>query len=156
MTEVVTAPIVSPVDVRRDVHQSRWGFHPCSRDVDKQLRFLNFVYSKAQAADAAEDRWCRKLKPKGHQPATCPMFLRDEYIWVDTTPQGQPPGKRRIKILSDRGIRAAARLARMPVATPELVPTLPLSVGEIALLVIEGEAWLEEVKPSRKREPGER
>lgn len=42
------------------VFQSKFGFHPCTRETDKKLRFLNGIYQKALSMSAAWERWDRK------------------------------------------------------------------------------------------------
>lgn len=41
-------------------YQSKWGFHPVSRESSKKLRFLNSVYAKSQHLAAAWERWENK------------------------------------------------------------------------------------------------
>lgn len=43
-----------------EVFESRWGFHPCSKEVDRKLRKLNAAYQKALSSASAWRRWERK------------------------------------------------------------------------------------------------
>ena len=43
-----------------EVFKSRFGYHPCSKETDKKLRFLNGIYQKALSSAAAWNRWERK------------------------------------------------------------------------------------------------
>ena len=43
-----------------EVHQSRWGHHPCSYDVFMKLKLLNKLYSEAIRNKAQWERWNRK------------------------------------------------------------------------------------------------
>lgn len=44
----------------QQVYQSKWGYHPCSRETYRKLRFLNGVYQKALSMAEAYRRWERK------------------------------------------------------------------------------------------------
>ncbi len=41
-------------------HESKWGFHPCSREIFLQLRRINFLALQARRRIAAHTRWGRK------------------------------------------------------------------------------------------------
>jgi hypothetical protein len=41
-------------------HKSRWGFHACSYQTYRKLRFLNFWYIESLKKAAAWERWNRK------------------------------------------------------------------------------------------------
>lgn len=43
-----------------EVFKSRFGYHSCSKETDKKLRFLNGAYQKALSSAAAWNRWDRK------------------------------------------------------------------------------------------------
>lgn len=44
-----------------NVFQSKWGFHPVSRETSRKLRFLNGLYTKALQDVGSWNRWDRKL-----------------------------------------------------------------------------------------------
>jgi hypothetical protein len=54
--ENMTTEVICP----EGVFQSRWGFHPCDRETDKKMRFLNNAYAEALRAAEAWRRWYRK------------------------------------------------------------------------------------------------
>lgn len=142
-------------------HQSRWGFHPCDRETSRKLRFLNRAYQSALAKAAAWRRWERKAAhnrvarprvrdasgrvvgygppvPLG-EPGLCPVFSErkpgTESVWGTRTDGTRGfidrATGRDVATVDDRGIPAAARLARWPRAAPESVIPLPLTVEEI-------------------------
>ena len=41
-------------------YQSKWGYHPTSREASKKLRFVNGLYSKALKMAGNWERWNRK------------------------------------------------------------------------------------------------
>jgi hypothetical protein len=160
MTEIIaTAPSA--------VHQSRWGFHPCSRETDRKLRFLNYVYSLAVQKAAAWKRWNRKApqnrvaQPRirdaagrvvGYaapiplkEPAICPVFSRlvtKVVQWHPTKGYDRGGIEWTLPETDTHRVGEAAQLARTPVALPAHVKPLPLSEARIDELVAEAKAWL--------------
>lgn len=152
------------------VHQSKWGFHPCSKETSKKLRFLNGVYAKAQHMAGAWERWERKLP---HNRVVKRAIKDEKGIKVGTEvvldAQGQPVPWKEPEICTlfhdkipssvdrwggkiggraeDNGfgadILAASRQARTPQATPQTVKPLPFSDEEIDRLCSVAKDWLE-------------
>jgi len=149
--------------------QSRFGFHPCSKETSKKLRFLNGVYAKAQHMAGAWERWERKLPhnrvvkrsikdDKGikvgteivldaagrpvewKEPQTCDLFHDKIPSSVDRW-GGKISGR-----AEDNGfggkILAASQQARMPQTTPETVTPLLFSDEEIDRLYAVAKDWL--------------
>lgn len=51
---------MSTVTVASHVHQSKWGYHPCDKEVFLKLKKLNKFYVDALHKKAAWERWERK------------------------------------------------------------------------------------------------
>jgi len=43
-----------------DVYESKWGFHPCNREIYAKLRKLNYWLLQAKKSASAYTRWFRK------------------------------------------------------------------------------------------------
>lgn len=156
--------------LEKAVHQSKWGFHSCSKEISKKLRFLNGVFAKAQHMAGAWERWERKLpqnrvvkraikdskgikigtevvldaqgKPvEWKEPQVCDLFHDKIPSSVDRW--GGKIGGR----AEDNGfgakILAASRQARTPQPTPEAVTPLLFSDEEIERLYNVAKDWLE-------------
>ena len=107
------------------VYKSKWGYHPCSKEIAQKLRTINRVYQKALHLEAAHERWRNKLPEnrRGEEPQRCPIF-EFTYHWP-----GQ--GKRPYRVSKvGEAIRLAARQARTPVATPEDVKRPAYGYGD--------------------------
>lgn len=153
-----------------NIHKSKWGFHPCSKEISKKLRFLNGVYAKAQHQAGAWERWDRKLpenrvwkRPikddKGlkvgteivldgtgkplpwREPDICDLFHEKVPSKVEAW------GNRVVGYAKDTGlgpkIILAARQARTPKPTKEEVKNLSFSDEEIDRLYNQAKEWLE-------------
>lgn len=147
---------VLAVPAAAEVHQSRWGFHPCSKEIDRKLRFLNGVYQSALHKSGAWRRWERKAPhnrvarprvrnaagrvvgygepvPLG-EPKLCPVFAEKvtrRVNWHPTLGYHADGIDLTEVVVSDRRIPEAARIARTPADSPGDVRPLPLSVEEI-------------------------
>jgi hypothetical protein len=142
-----------------NVFQSRWGYHPVSKEVDKKLRYLNMVYQKTLSLAAAWRRWYRKqpenriFRPRikdetgfvvglgdpvpWKEPEICPIFSYKEtgLTWDK---------KEYMAVEIDKpDILYAARQARTPCLTPEDVRPLPMTVQTINDLYDKAKAWME-------------
>lgn len=131
------------------MHQSKWGFHPCSLDEFRLLRKLWRVVLERRIRVAAWRRWSAKLphnrvrreRIRGDAgrvigygvPAPIPEPpLPDGACRKVTRPSGRvevefagPSGK------DLRRLQEAYRLARRPVTNPEEVQPLPVTADEI-------------------------
>lgn len=147
--------------------QSKWGFHPCSREVSKKLRFLNDVYQKALHKAAAWRRWDRKAPhnrvqwpkirnnsgnvigygdpvPLG-EPALCPVFtskITKKVTWHPTKGYFKDGIDYTYVETDGEEIRETARQARTPMPTPEDVHPLPLTEQEIDALYDRAVEWM--------------
>jgi hypothetical protein len=121
------------------LHQSRWGWHPCSVEVCRKLKKLNHYCELYYRASAAHGRWSRKL-PKNRvrkgkwlplpvgkweqipvpEPKLCPWLL--DY-------------KTRDRIAADYYD------ARMPQKDAGKVRCLYMTVEEIDKLLADVESW---------------
>ena len=70
MQEIV---ITSPA-----VFQSRWGYHPFSITVSRQLRRLNAAYQRALRQAAAWNRWNRWNRKEPHNRVIRPRIRNDK------------------------------------------------------------------------------
>ena len=164
----IAAPIVSPVP---GVHQSRFGFHPISKEQSKKLRFLNGVYQKALGRAAAWKRWYAKaphnrvIKQRvrdangqvvgykdpvpWNEPAVCPIFssLKTTKTLYHPTLGYHKDGIDLTEVTTiDLDIPACARSARMPAPTQEAVKKLSLTPSQIDAIHADAVAWLEGLK----------
>ena len=150
------------------VFQSKWGFHPVSREASKKLRYINGVYAKAQHMAGAWERWDRKM-PENRilrrtikdetgkrrreivcdvqgkpipmpEPQVCPLFH-------EKVPSHVKWGSYVRGVAKDNGfgdkILYASRLARKPQPTPQEVPPIPFTEEEIDRLYETAKNWLE-------------
>lgn len=149
------------------VFESRWGFHPCSREVSKKLRFLNGFYQKALARFSAWNRWnakmphnrIKKAKLRGadgrvygygepvewKEPVLLPIFTQQLTRTAHVTPEGKyvkEGFEQKYWAVSDLGIPALAKQSRIPVANKEDVKPLSMSAEQIEVLYQEAQAWL--------------
>lgn len=158
------------IATEKKVFQSKWGFHHCSRETSRKLRFLNLVYAKAQHMAGAWERWERKrpenrvmkraikdekglkvgtevvLDAQGNpvpwpEPQICILFHETIPSSVDRW------GSRTNGRAKDNGfggeILKVSRQARTLKATPEEVQPLLFSDEEIDRLYLICKGWLE-------------
>jgi len=134
------------------VFRSKWGYHPCSKEMAKKLRTINRVYFKALQLETAHERWARKLPENRVQrrvvrdasgqkvgrekvtdgqgkpvpvpePMRCPIF-EFTFFWPGD-------GKRPYRISKvGEAILQASRQARSPVAQPDDVKRLAFGYGD--------------------------
>jgi hypothetical protein len=139
--------------MQKNVFQSRWGFHPISRESSKKLRFINGKFAKAQHAAGRWERWEHKqpqnrvlmerTSPRAKktpvlgadgkpvlmsEPKVNPLF----FITQPTQDKGwyQILGRAKSTGLGEK-ILMCSRIARTPAATPEDVKELPITEEEI-------------------------
>jgi hypothetical protein len=148
------------------VFESRWGFHPVSREVDKKLRFLNGIYQRALRMAASWRRWDRKdpsnrvhrprIRSNGqvigygqpepwNEPAICPIFSNKTTRKVEWHPmKGYFKGGIDFTSVETDGpyILSAAKQARTHCKTAAEVRPLPLTVEEINTLYDRAMLWL--------------
>lgn len=142
-----------------EVFKSRWGYHPCSKEVDKKLRKLNGMYQKALSSAAAWERWNRKaphnrilrkkirdeqgrvcgrvavLDDQGNsvelpEPKLCPVFCKKMVRKAFDWVKLEYYDRECVEVV-DHGIPAAARNARTPRLREEDVKPLGLTLEQI-------------------------
>ena len=52
--------------IPENIHQSKWGFHPCSRETFLKLKKINYHILQAKKKAASWHRWKRKAKHNRH------------------------------------------------------------------------------------------
>jgi|GEM_PF-2242565 len=142
------------------VHQSRWGYHPCDYTTHLLLKELNQFYLGALRRFAEWKRWRRKqpqnrmlckkrrnawgqvigkeiLGPRP-EPILSPVFTRREEVRRHRSDPGQArdEGPRMERVcLAHSDIPEVYRKARTPAEREELVVPLPYSDEEIRRLI---------------------
>ena len=121
-----------------EVHQSKWGFHPCDRETFKMLKRLNFLRLQYLRQLAKHERWARKdienriVRKKG-KPV---LDANGHYItWVE-------PKLPFHKIFNE--VEENYRRARYPKPTAGEVEVLTTQPIHIAARLHEAEKWYEE------------
>jgi hypothetical protein len=153
--------------IKEGVYRSKWGFHSCSKETSKKLRFLNGVYQMALGKASAWNRWDRKqpqnrvtrTKIKNAQgqvigygekvpvkePRLCSLFSEKATRKVTWHPRGgyYKDGIDFVEVITkDLSIPLASHQGRMPVATAEEVKPLPITDQEIDRLYVLAKEWL--------------
>lgn len=134
--------------VTANVFESRWGYHPVSRETFLKLKTLHRRYWETVYAVARYVRWDRKtVNQHGPAPSYCPIFVEEKGCWIKTTHKvdGQVfYGSRWFpKTIKDHGIVQAYHAARHPKAAADVVP-LAISEQEIDRLYEQVENWFAE------------
>lgn len=163
--------VVNVVPMPVKVHQSRWGFHPTSRETDKKLRFLNGVYQKALSRASAWTRWNNKSpsnrftrkrirnekgqtigygdKIQWNEPNICPIFSNKITKKVNINPINGQYFKNGIDwtVIEtfNQQVSDSAFRSRMPYVTAQEVKPLPLSTEKIDVLYDQAKNWMENV-----------
>lgn len=135
------------------VFQSRWGFHPCDYATFLKLKKLHARYWQALRQYAQWRRWQRK-QPQNRvlrqwirdaqgrrigrriigpwpEPPLDPLFCVREQVESHFAEDGRLVREGQLVervLFREHGIPEAYRLARTPVAAPELVRELPVSL----------------------------
>ena len=132
------------------MHQSRWGFHPCSHDEFRELRSLWRAVLMRRRQAAAWRRWSAKAPhnrvarervrdPAGRVTGYGPPVP----VLEPALPAGacrkvtRPSGKVELELAGPSGdalrrFQEAYRLARRPRATAAEVGPLPVTTAEVA------------------------
>lgn len=146
--------------VAQKTFQSKFGFHPISKEYSKKLRFINGVYAKAQHVAGSWERWANKEEQNRvlkksirndqnqvvereiigvwEEPKVCPLFHDTKskviYNW----------GFCRARAL-DNGIGQkiieASRQARTPMPNEKDVLPFPFTEKEIDFLYDSAKNW---------------
>ena len=69
--------------------RSRWGYHPCTFDIYRKLKYLKKKYWLTIRQFHAWHRWWRKepQNRRGNQPSYCPFFV-EHRTWFKRTVRG--------------------------------------------------------------------
>ena len=144
---------------KKDVHLSRWGFHPCDHQTFLKLKELKKLFWLATYQYGAWRRWERKLpknrfywnNPNGSkegaskqrsdrpipEPLVCPLW-QPKCKWGSNS------------VLDDNGLLEAFEAARMPHKNATDVKPLKLTAVEIDHLLAEAREWWAENDEARK------
>jgi hypothetical protein len=150
---------------QQEVHESKWGYHPCSRETYKKLKRLNWFYQQALHDKSMWERWHNKdphnrlrrvpapsqngRRVAGEkviwlEPQMNPVFLTKEGYKSNWTKSGGYL-KEAIEMvrakLDDHGVPNDRARAGSPVPQ-EAVRPLRLSLEEIDRMLSDSEAWL--------------
>jgi len=138
------------ITTEKQVFQTRWGFVPCSYDLYKKIKRLNFLYCENLKVFGAHRRYFRK----DHKNRVKYKIRRNE--------KGQKIGKVKIGYLpyphfcevftrgniyeerasiKDMSIRMCYERARRPVATEKQVPRLPMTEEQIEKMLKAADEW---------------
>jgi len=161
--------MTTTMTTEKKVHQSKWGYHPISREASKKLRFINRVYAAAQHVAGAWERWDRK-QPQNRilrrtlkdetgkkyreivkdasgkpvpwpEPEVCPLFHTTSPGYTES--YGSIVWGRAKDNGYGQEIIEASRQARTPQPTPEDVKPFPFTEEEIDGLYETAKEWLE-------------
>lgn len=113
-------------------HQSRRGYHCCSRELFLKLKFLHRWYWQTVYDFHRWHRWSRKETAHriGPEPSYCAVFVDDRIWHKPVRTHGVDGYKNYPKTVIDLGICALFHQARMPATDP--VP--PLEVDTQAMV----------------------
>jgi hypothetical protein len=149
------------------VFESKWGFHPVSRETSRKLRFLNGFYQKALHRYAAWNRWDVKSpqnrvhkirirdekgqvidyrKEEWKEPKIISLFTQKKTKKSNYHPKKGWIGDGAIYTyleMNSLGIPEMSKAARTPYATKESVKPLALSEEQIDALYNDAIKWLE-------------
>ena len=120
------------------VHETRWGFVPCSYELYKKIKRLNFLYCKNLKELGRHRRFYRK-EPQNR--------VRKEYTFNEngqrngytTKPLSTPTP---CEVFDSHGtVPCCYEMARRPVSSPEAAPELPYTEEVIDSMLAEAELW---------------
>lgn len=126
--------------------QGKWGFYPCTREVFKKLKRLNFLAYQSIRRIAAWKRWNRKFAKNRiryrYEAVDRETFggLREVWMKIPDGPMPEPVLAPLTAIQRDV-IHQDWLNARFPKTKPEDVKPLFLKETEIDSLLVEMEAW---------------
>tara|TARA_Y100000034_G_scaffold100014_1_gene123135 strand:- start:6750 stop:7337 length:588 start_codon:yes stop_codon:yes gene_type:complete len=137
------------VEYTDETHESRWGHHPCDYDTYLKLKELHRYWWKAVQREYEWERWNRKdpqnrvIRHKvrdcdgnvtGYNVEPRPEPVRSD-LFYKTLKVKTWNGEREVRSLEYAEIVTDYRKARTPVADPNQVPKLSLSIEEIDRLL---------------------
>lgn len=116
----------------QEIYQSRWGYHPCDYETFRLIKRLMVWRLRCLRASASLNRWSAK-EPQN----------RTLYRWVRNE-QGQKIYREKVGPWPEPKLPAVwlgdeidrCRWLCYPVATPEEVKPLPLTVSELKKLLV--------------------
>jgi hypothetical protein len=103
-----------------EIHQSKYGFHPCDYETYKKLKFLHKHYWQTLYDFHAWWRWERKDEDnrKGPEPSYCSVFVENKSWWKKKRQGGNDSVVYLPKTVVDHGIVELYHKARMPQSEP--------------------------------------
>jgi hypothetical protein len=132
--------------IEKAVFQSKWGFHPCSRETLRKLRQLQVYSIHALHQEARLERWERK-EPQNRVLNRDKDGLRIPRRQRKTYPTSWPkPVLHSIPFVGDE-----IENARMPKATADAVKPLRWTEDEINDMLAEARLWFLNHCPHRSR-----
>ena len=123
-------PDQSPHDSVSESVRSRWGYHPCSYEFYRKLKYLHRHYWIALRQFHHWNRWFRKEAQNriGSEPKYCPAFVENS-PWVKRfVHKGEHGFKLYLRTVVDHGLVESYHASRMP--SPD--PVKPFGESEIA------------------------
>jgi len=127
-----------------NIHQGRFGYHPCNFELFQKLKRLHKWYWQTMYDFHRWHRWWRKQPQNRHgaEPKYCAVFV-DDTTWYKAIERHGERGYRVYpKMVTDRGLVALYQLARIPQREP--VPTFePKLVEQIAELYSRAASYFE-------------
>ena len=127
------------------VFQSKWGFHPCSREVLKKLKQLQVYTMHNVHQEARLERWLRK-QPQNR------VINRDEMglLIPKRERRKNPKPWAKPELHSIPYVVSQIDNARMPKLTAEAVKPLKWTEDEIDEMLAQARLWYIEKCPHRK------
>ncbi len=112
------------------MHQSRWGYHPCSFEAFRELRDVWRAVQTRRRAVAVWRRWNAKAPHNRRSRDEPPLPA------VACRKVSRPSGKVEVEFAGPdkkdlRRLQEAYRLARRPRASPAEVEPLPVTAAEV-------------------------
>lgn len=126
-------------ETTQNVHQSKWGFHPCSWETCQKLKRLSIAHQQSLREDAALTRWEAKL-PHNRVLKRWKRNEQGQRIGYEIVgPSPRPVVKNTATLNCRHNVLSEYQNARRPKKTAEDVRPLNLTVAEI-------DALLEQIK----------
>ena len=99
-----------------NTHRSRYGFHPCTFEVYRQLKYLHRRYWDTLRQFHTWHRWNRKQPENriGNEPKFCTFFVENRPWAKRVTRNGETGFKRYPKTVVDHDVVRLYHEARMP------------------------------------------
>jgi len=116
-----------------NVHKSRWGFHPCSYEDFRKIKLLHKHYWLAKIAEAAHERYYRKL------PHNRVIRKMNKIVLEKPIPMPVPFFPAIYEKILKKPIVPLYQQARHPQPTEDQVKPLAISMSQVNV-------WLAEIE----------